>query len=220
MKINFKLITSMFVALFLLPATFSLIFNQKAYTASEETEYSLDGHIAAPDFLSASEKLTTFANIIAEDNIDPYSGQPMFSMDGLAYILTLNNPITVTITAGSREEVVFTAPADGTYEFESSDRGTLDPKAYVNLTGSPFYNDDSGKSLNYKFQQTITSGQVFTYYSGVYNDNMTSNGNYTVTVVKIKENRFHTVSLEGWTYGQTANNPSVSGTVAENAAIT
>lgn len=43
----------------------------------------------------------------------------------------------------------------------------------------------SGTDLrNYKFPQTLSSGQTFTYYSGIYSDNnaIYTDGNYTVTV--------------------------------------
>ena len=132
---------------------------------------------------------------------------PYFKGSNEFISLTLNNPATVTITSGARLEVRFIAPADGIYEFESSNRGTLDPKAYVNLTGSSAYDDDSAGNLNYRFQRTLTAGQIFTYYSGVYNDYTTSNGSYTVNVVKIKANGSVSVSIIGWTYGDASNSP-------------
>ena len=105
--------------------------------------------------------------------------------DSVATTLTLNTPATVTITSGSRQEVRFTAPFAGNYSFESTDRGFLNPTAYVNATGSAFYDDDSGTDfLNYKFRQTLAAGQVFSYYSGVNNDIITANGSYTVTVTE------------------------------------
>jgi len=99
--------------------------------------------------------------------------------------LSLDTSATVTITSGGRKEVRFTAPADGTYKFESSNRGSLDPTAYIAATGGSVIDDDSGESLNYKFQQTLTAGQTFTYYSGVYNNSTNANGSYTVTVVAL-----------------------------------
>ena len=99
-----------------------------------------------------------------------------------AITLTLNNPTTVNIVAGSRREVSFTAPTTNTYYFESTDRGTLDPKAYVSSSGSNIWDDDSGTDFrNYKFQRALNAGQKFTYFSGIHND-ANVNGSYKVTV--------------------------------------
>jgi uncharacterized repeat protein (TIGR02543 family) len=98
--------------------------------------------------------------------------------------LSLNTPTTISITSGGRREVRFTSLAAGTYTFTSSNRGSLDPKAYSASTGTGFIDDDSAvDGRNYMFNQTLTAGQTFTYYSGVYNDSNVS-GNYTVTVTQ------------------------------------
>ncbi|MCL1817186.1 MAG: hypothetical protein FWG43_06270, partial [Clostridiales bacterium] len=105
-----------------------------------------------------------------------------------AIILTLDTPATVAITAGGRREVMFTAPSTGTYYFESANRGSLDPKAYTASSGTGMLDDDSGPDgRNYKFLRTLSAGQTFTYYSGVYND-ATVSGNYTVTVTSTSAN--------------------------------
>ena len=96
--------------------------------------------------------------------------------------LALNIPEDIAITpGGGRREVQFTAPAAGMYFFESSNRNTLDPKAYVAATGSAFLDDDSVDGWNYRFQQTLATGQTFTFFSGVYGD-LIVNGSYKVTV--------------------------------------
>jgi hypothetical protein len=112
-----------------------------------------------------------------------------------ALTLALNTPSTITITAGGRRAVQFTAPAAGTYTFESSDRGSLDPKAYSNATGSATIDDDSGGNLNYRFRQTLAAGQTFTFYSGVFNDSATANGSYKVTVTTVSTPSALTLTL-------------------------
>jgi hypothetical protein len=101
--------------------------------------------------------------------------------------MTLHTPTTVAITSGGKREVQFTAPVAGTYYFESSNRGSLDPTAYDALTGGAVIDDDSGTvMLNYKFQRTLNAGQTFTFYSGVYG-NANVSGSYTVTVTMASE---------------------------------
>lgn len=105
------------------------------------------------------------------------------SSSSSAIILTLNSPTTVSITSGVRREVRFTASSAGTYRFESSNRGSLDPTAYTSSTGTSIINNDGAGNLNYRFDRTMTAGQTFTYWSGVHNNIGT--GNYTVTVVRL-----------------------------------
>ena len=108
--------------------------------------------------------------------------------------LSLNTPATVTITNGGRREVKFTAPSTGTYTFTSSDQSpsSLDPKAYTYATGATFLDDDSAGNRNYKFQQTLNVGEIFTYYSGVYSDSNASiaNGSYKVTVTSAAATKY------------------------------
>ena len=99
--------------------------------------------------------------------------------------LSINTPGTVSIVSGSRQEVRFTAPSAGTYVFESFNRGPLDPKAYTGRTGTGYLDDDGGESLNYRFERTMSSGQTFTFYSGVYGDSSSANGSYNLAVTKI-----------------------------------
>ncbi|MCL2766951.1 MAG: InlB B-repeat-containing protein, partial [Peptococcaceae bacterium] len=124
-----------------------------------------------------------------------------------AITLTLDTPVTVTITAGGRREVRFTAPTAGTYSFESTNRGLLDPKAFTNATGSAYHDDNSGTdSRNYKFRQTLTAGQVFTYYSGVYSEVASVNGSYTVKVTAVL---FDSVIIT-WNYNGVTGSPPYS----------
>ena len=98
--------------------------------------------------------------------------------------LTLGTPSTVTITAGARVEVRFTAPSAGTYVFESSNRGALDPCAYsAPGSASGVIDDESAGDSNYRFNRSLLAGEVFIYYTGVYANNMYS-GSYTVTVTQ------------------------------------
>jgi len=100
-----------------------------------------------------------------------------------AIVLSLNTPASVSISSGTRREVRFTASTSGTYRFESSNQGSLDPTAYTALTGGNVINDDGGSGNNYMFQQTLSAGQTYTYWSGVYNNSST--GSYTVTVTLV-----------------------------------
>jgi len=97
--------------------------------------------------------------------------------------LLLDTATDVQINGGARREMRFTAPMAGTYRFESSDRGPVDPKAYVAATGDAYYSDDDSEidSFNYMFEQNLTAGQTFIYYSGVYGD-VSENWTYKVTV--------------------------------------
>ena len=65
--------------------------------------------------------------------------------------LTLDNPGTVTILSGLRQEVHFIAPSTGTYVFESVNRSSndLDPKAYRYSEGSEPLDDNSAGNYNY-----------------------------------------------------------------------
>ena len=94
--------------------------------------------------------------------------------------LEINTPTTINITSGARREVKFTTPSAGSYTFISSNRGSLDPKAYSASTGASYLDDDSAGDRNYIFHKELTAGQIFIYYSGVLNDSNV-NGNYTVT---------------------------------------
>ena len=97
--------------------------------------------------------------------------------------LSLNASTPIPITSGARREVRFTAPSAGTYAFVSSNRGSLDPKAFIYSTGTQQHDDDSAGDLNYRFTRQLTAGETFVYYSGVFNDNP-SNGTYSVTVTR------------------------------------
>ncbi|MCL2013532.1 MAG: leucine-rich repeat protein [Oscillospiraceae bacterium] len=97
--------------------------------------------------------------------------------------LSLNTSASVTITSGGRMEVRFTAPSTGAYNFESSNNSSLDPTAYTALTGGNIIDDDGGDGNNYLFQRTLSAGETFTFYSGVYNNNNV-NGTYILTVTQ------------------------------------
>jgi len=99
--------------------------------------------------------------------------------------LTLNTPATVTITSGGRRVVQFTAPSAGTYDFESSNCGILDPMAYSTATEGYILDDDGGVGCNYKFQRTLDANETFTYYSGTCFENPSENGSYTVIVTDV-----------------------------------
>ena len=118
------------------------------------------------------------------DNFPEVNTLP-YSRSVSAITLTLNTPANVQITSGGRQEVRFTAPSAGTYIFESSNRGTLDPTAYTALTGGTVIDDDSGTDLlNYRFQRTLAANETIVYYSGVFANNSTANGSHTVTVTR------------------------------------
>ncbi|MCL2845508.1 MAG: InlB B-repeat-containing protein [Chitinivibrionia bacterium] len=104
------------------------------------------------------------------------------SISSSIIILSLNVPATVSITSGVRREVRFTAPSTGTYIFQSSNRGSLDPTAYTALTGGSIIDDDSAGDRNFWFSRALTAGQTFTFWAGVWNN--TGTGSYTVTVTR------------------------------------
>jgi len=86
---------------------------------------------------------------------------------------------TVNIVNGQRVAVQFTAPSSGQYVIESTNQGSLDPKAFKALTGTASYNDDGGIGKNFQFTQTLTANQPFTFYAGLYSNKKVS-GTYYV----------------------------------------
>jgi len=79
--------------------------------------------------------------------------------------LTANSPATITINNGQRARLSFTAPSAGTYWFESSNNGTLDPVAYSAASGTDKIDDDGGEGDNFRFTRELRAGEVFTFFS-------------------------------------------------------
>jgi len=111
------------------------------------------------------------------------SGSAVLTLRALTgIVLMLGAPSAVTITSGGRREVSFWAQTAGSYIFESSNRGSLDPTAYTAASGGAVIDDDSAGNQNFRFTQALTAGQVYTFYAGIYSG--TASGSYDVTVRK------------------------------------
>ncbi|MCL2442203.1 MAG: fibronectin type III domain-containing protein [Treponema sp.] len=132
-----------------------------------------------------SANTTYFYRVAAYNNSGTGSQSSTVNTTTAFINLILNNPTTVNITSGTRVGVSFTVPwnGGGTYRFVSSNRGSLNPTAYSASTGGTVIDDDGAGNLNYMFERTLTSGQTFTYWSGVYNNS--GSGTYTITVTRI-----------------------------------
>jgi uncharacterized repeat protein (TIGR02543 family) len=150
---------------------------------------------------------TATVNVVGTNNVPVRSFTVNFTVNSAAVpttpiTLSLNTPTTVTITSGVAREVRFTAPSAGTYRFESSNRGSLDPIARTSASGETVIDDDSAGNLNYRFERTMTSGQTFTFWSGVFNNS--GSGSYTVTVTAVPPNITSQPVNRTVTAGQTA----------------
>jgi len=151
--------------------------------------------------------------IIGTGNVTFYAvWQPVAS----TITLVQNSGTIVTITSGYRRELKFTAPSAGTYNFESSSNGTLDPTAYYILSGGTIISDDEGLGLNYKFLKTLDANETFTFYSGVHN-NQNVNGSYTVTVTYVVTHFTVTYDGNGHTSGCV---PTDSNTYTAGSTVT
>ena len=180
-------------------------------SASGSTYYDDDGgsgmNYLFQMTLSAGQLFTYYSGVYGgyyDDGSYTVTARPA-TPTGPAITLALNTPATVAITSGGRREVCFTAPSAGSYIFESSHCGSLDPKAYVAASGSSYYDDDGGSGMNYLFQTTLSAGQLFTYYSGAYGDS--GSGSYSVTV---SQEASIALSAASWNPGTAASSTSIS----------
>jgi len=102
------------------------------------------------------------------------------SPQAAAQTLAANSPAAVNINNGQRVQLCFTALSAGTYWFESSNNGSLDPVAYSAASGTEKIDDDGGEGSNFRFMRDLRSGEVFTFFAGVLWNR--GNGSYTVNV--------------------------------------
>jgi len=130
--------------------------------------------------LSTGEVFTFFAGVHRDNGTGSYT----INVQGMQSVsLALNTPAAVTINNGQRVQFSFTAPSAGTYTFESSNNGSLDPVAFsasIGTTSSVIINDDGGQGRNFRFTRNLLAGEVFTFFAGVFSNR--GSGSYTVNV--------------------------------------
>jgi len=157
------------------------VFDPAAFTASIGGSFIDDNSGTGANYLfqrnMAAGEAYTYWTGISSGGSGSYS---ITVIQVLPINLTLNVPATIQIVQGLRQEVRFTAATSGTYVFESSNSGSLDPTAYFSLGG--VLNDDGAGNLNFRFQQTMAAGETFIFMAGIANDNMGVTGTYSVTV--------------------------------------
>jgi len=129
--------------------------------------------------LNAGEVFTFFAGVIGNVGTGSYTVSINTSTIP-SVLLAANVPASVTINGGQRVLLNFTAPAAGTYIFESTNNGTLDPVAFSAVSGTRTINDDGGQSRNFRFTRNLSAGELVTFFSGLNRDR--GDGSYTVSV--------------------------------------
>jgi len=131
--------------------------------------------------LRAGEVFTFFAGCFNNRGTGSYT----IIVQGMQSIsFAANAPVAVNINNGQRVHLRFTAPSAGTYWFESSNNGSLDPVAYSAASGTEKHDDDGGEGDNFRFMRELRAGEVFTFFAGCFNNRGT--GSYTVIVQTIQ----------------------------------
>jgi hypothetical protein len=95
--------------------------------------------------------------------------------------LSLGVTTNLQITAGQRREVRFTPSLTARYRFETVSNNGLDPVPFITATGGDLYHLGTGAA--YWFERDLTANQTFTFWSGVWQNNSSANGTYTIRVV-------------------------------------
>ncbi|MCL2245256.1 MAG: C10 family peptidase, partial [Treponema sp.] len=129
--------------------------------------------------LNAGEIFTFFAGVVGNAGTGSYTVSVNTSTIP-SVSLAANVPATVTINGGQRVLLSFTAPAAGTYIFESTNNGTLDPVAFSAVIGTRNINDNGGQNRNYRFTRNLSAGEHVTFFSGLIRDR--GDGSYMVSV--------------------------------------
>jgi len=130
-------------------------------------------------YLNAGEVFTFFAGVVSNAGTGSYTVSINTSTIP-SVLLEANVPATVTINGGQRVLLSFTAPAAGIYIFESTNNGTLDPVAFLAVTGTRAINDDGGQNKNFRFTRNLNAGEFVTFFSGLKRDK--GDGSYTVSI--------------------------------------
>ena len=170
---------------FLFKSSNNIDVDPTAYATAEDYEVIDDDGSVGNNFvfsrkLSAGETFVFYAGVYGNEGIGTYELTVKETAPATeALTLTLGTPASISI-ASSRAQVSFTAPHAGTFVFVSSvsSGDDIDPAAYAST--EEYIDDDSAGDRNFMFEKTLSAGETFVFYAGVYGNEGV--GSYEVTV--------------------------------------